>query len=167
MHNASKAGTIMVKPKLPKGQLEPRPTTPSLETDTELSSNTLPKMSETLTTHSTQIEKVLQAVLDTRTSLEGKIDTLVAEVNILRTEHRKLADRVTTAETTLETAQPDIEEIKLRLQQQESEIQRLHKRADEAEGRSRRNNVRFLGFPEKIEQPNAESFLVHWLKETS
>ncbi|KAJ1141961.1 hypothetical protein NDU88_008289 [Pleurodeles waltl] len=57
-----------------------------------------------------------------RTSLQGKIDTVVAEVNILRMEHRKLADRVTTAETTLETAQPDIEEMKLRLQHQESEI---------------------------------------------
>ncbi|KAJ1188861.1 hypothetical protein NDU88_005618 [Pleurodeles waltl] len=80
-------------------------------------------------------------------------------------EHRKLAERVATAETTLNTAQPDIADMKLRLQHQESEILRLHMWADEAEGRSRRNNVRFIGFPEKIELPNAEAFLERWLRE--
>ncbi|KAJ1195760.1 hypothetical protein NDU88_005028 [Pleurodeles waltl] len=133
--------------------------------DTEHHSNALYKVTETLAAHSTQMEKVLQAILDTKTSLEGKIDTVVAEVNILRMEHRKLANRVTTTETTLNTAQPDIADMKLRLQHQKSEILRLHKCADEAEGRSRRNNVRFLGFPEKIELPNAESFIESWLKE--
>ncbi|KAJ1195238.1 hypothetical protein NDU88_004519 [Pleurodeles waltl] len=119
-----------------------RPVTPSLEADTH--SVALRKVTETLAAHSTQIDKVLQAVLDTRTSLEGKIDVVMAEVNILCMEHRKLTNRVTTAESTLETAQPDIEDMKARIQHQESEILRQHRRVDEAQGPSRRNNVRFL-----------------------
>ncbi|KAJ1190611.1 hypothetical protein NDU88_007349 [Pleurodeles waltl] len=88
------------------------------------------------------MEKVLQAILDTKTSLEGKIDTVVAEVNTLRMEQRKLTERVATTEITLKLTQPDITDLKQRLQQQETEILRLNKRAEEAEGRSRRNTLR-------------------------
>ncbi|KAJ1120070.1 hypothetical protein NDU88_008253 [Pleurodeles waltl] len=84
------------------------------------------------------MEKVLQAILDTKTSLEGKIDTVVAEVNTLRMEQRKLTERVATTEIILKSTKPDITDLKQRLQQQETEIIRLNKRADEAEGRSRR-----------------------------
>ncbi|KAJ1185848.1 hypothetical protein NDU88_002635 [Pleurodeles waltl] len=113
MRNKPKTDINMVKPKPQRAQLEARPIVPSLEIDTEHHSKALHTVTETLAAHSTQMEKVLQAILDTRTSLEGKTDTVVAEVNIFRMEHRKLANRVTTTETTLNTAQRDIADMKL------------------------------------------------------
>ena len=45
------------------------------------------------------------------------------------------------------------------------DLQTLHQRAEDAEGRSRRNNVRFLGIPEGLEKPNVDLFLEKWLSE--
>ncbi|KAJ1139770.1 hypothetical protein NDU88_006135 [Pleurodeles waltl] len=55
---------------------------------------TLAQLDTTLKSHSAQFDKVLQAILDTKTSLETRINTIATDVTLLRADHRKLADRV-------------------------------------------------------------------------
>ncbi|KAJ1189179.1 hypothetical protein NDU88_005930 [Pleurodeles waltl] len=110
--------------------------------DTQTSA--LRKMSDTLANHTAQFDKLMHAVLETRTSLEGKIDSIAAEVNILRVKHRKLAEKVTTTESALESVQPDISEMKTKLRHLETEVMQLQKQAEDAEGRSRRGIRRTL-----------------------
>ncbi|KAJ1117729.1 hypothetical protein NDU88_005926 [Pleurodeles waltl] len=132
------------------GKSKPPKTHPNIETETtplkeEMGTQTdaLRKMSETLAAHSAQFTNVLQAVLDMNTSLEGKIDSVVLEVNLLRIDQRKLAERVATTVSALERAQPAIIEMKAQIQRMENDIGSLQCRAEDAERRSRRNNVRF------------------------
>ncbi|KAJ1198726.1 hypothetical protein NDU88_002565 [Pleurodeles waltl] len=127
----------MVKPKPPRGQSETGTKTPPPETNMEAAAVALRKVTETLATHSIKFDKVLQAVLETKTSLEAKIDSVTTEVNILRAEHRKLLERVTTNEATIEMIHPDVKDLKAQLQRQETEIIMLQKRTEDAEGRSR------------------------------
>ncbi|KAJ1179124.1 hypothetical protein NDU88_004360 [Pleurodeles waltl] len=64
----------MVKPKPPRGHVEARLKDPLLIEGLDSRSAALHKVTETLAAHSIHIDKVLQALLDTKTSLEGKID---------------------------------------------------------------------------------------------
>ncbi|KAJ1146948.1 hypothetical protein NDU88_013200 [Pleurodeles waltl] len=155
------------------GKSKPPITHPNIEAETtplegEMGTQTdaLRKMSETLAAPSAQFTKVLQAVLDTKTSLERKIDSVVLEVNLLRTDQRKLSERVATTETTLETAQSAIIEMKAQIQCMENNIASLQRRAEDDESRSRRNNVRFMGVPEQLVLLNAEHYLEQRLKDT-
>ncbi|KAJ1118281.1 hypothetical protein NDU88_006476 [Pleurodeles waltl] len=54
----------------------------------------LRQMENTLRNHTSQFEKVLQAIVETRTTLESKIGAVVADVGLLRADQRVLADRV-------------------------------------------------------------------------
>ncbi|KAJ1206730.1 hypothetical protein NDU88_002131 [Pleurodeles waltl] len=57
-------------------------------------SQALRQMEATLQGHTSQFKKVLQAILDTKTTLEMKIDAVTLDVNLLRTDHRALVERV-------------------------------------------------------------------------
>lgn len=47
-----------------------------------------------------------------------------------------------------------------------SELVALPAKVDDLENRSRRNNLRFVGFPEKSEEGQSGEFLLTWLKGT-
>ncbi|KAJ1126050.1 hypothetical protein NDU88_004463 [Pleurodeles waltl] len=83
----------MVKPKPPKPQLmaDAKGLNPAGLAGAQ--ADALQQMNQTLQAHSAQFDKLLQAVLDTKTTLEAKIDSVVIEVNLLRADHRKLVDR--------------------------------------------------------------------------
>ncbi|XP_069057755.1 transmembrane protease serine 9-like [Pleurodeles waltl] len=125
----------------------------------------LQQLSEMLRSHSSQFDKLLQAILDIKTTLEGKIDSLALEVNLLRVDQCKLADRVSTNETSIAKVRPDIIALQSQLHSLETEVTALKRRAEDAEGRSRRNNIHFVGFPKQAELPNAEEYLEQWLKD--
>ncbi|KAJ1119974.1 hypothetical protein NDU88_008157 [Pleurodeles waltl] len=54
----------------------------------------LQQMEITLRNHTSEFEKGLQAIIETRTTLESKIGAVVANVGLLRADQRVLADRV-------------------------------------------------------------------------
>ncbi|KAJ1192956.1 hypothetical protein NDU88_002262 [Pleurodeles waltl] len=101
-------------------------------------------MNTTLYAYCIQYVKILQAIQDTKTTLETKIDTISQEVNLLHADTRKLADRVDDTESSLATMQPTVQDLQTQMSQLRMEVSSLHCRAEEAEGRSRRNNVGFV-----------------------
>ncbi|KAJ1100209.1 hypothetical protein NDU88_005296 [Pleurodeles waltl] len=124
------------------------------------------RLETTLRSNSAKFEKILHAILDTKTSLETKIDTVSLEVNLLRADHRKLAERVTQAEAITQTLPPTFQSLQTQIASMQKELNALHRRAEDADGRSRQNNIRFIGFPERSELPHAELFLEKCLRST-
>ncbi|KAJ1198767.1 hypothetical protein NDU88_002606 [Pleurodeles waltl] len=143
----------MVKPKQPKPGNPMDSGIPPAASDSDTQITTLLQVSETLRTHSLQFDKLLQAIIDTKSSIEGKIDAVVMEVTLLRADHRN------NTELALKTVQPEVASMRTKIQQMEMELMQLQRIAEDAEGRYRRNIIRFLGIPEQTESPNAEEFL--------
>ncbi|KAJ1201266.1 hypothetical protein NDU88_005079 [Pleurodeles waltl] len=70
----------------------------------------LQQMDAKIHNHTSQFEKVLQAILDTKTSLETKIDAVTQDVNLLRADHGKLSERVAETETDVAGMRPTMKE---------------------------------------------------------
>ncbi|KAJ1165273.1 hypothetical protein NDU88_005701 [Pleurodeles waltl] len=58
------------------------------------------------------LDKILGAIEDTKTTLQGDIGQVSVEVSLLRADHQKLADRVQEAETVLAELLPVQQELK-------------------------------------------------------
>ena len=124
---------------------------------------TLGDLNALLASHTTQFEKVLAAIQDTKNTLETKIDNVALDVGLLRSDHKKLAERVKVMEETNKTVHPEVQTLRQDVIRITNDVENLHRRAEEAEGRARRNNVRFIGFREKTESQAADLFLENWL----
>ncbi|KAJ1079630.1 hypothetical protein NDU88_000131, partial [Pleurodeles waltl] len=89
----------MVKPKTarePPGKMD-HTTSPPPEAHATTQA-VLQKLELTLQSHTSQFERILQAILDTKTTLEAKIGSVTEDLNILRTDQHALADRVSELE---------------------------------------------------------------------
>ena len=98
-----------------------------------------------LDTHTEQFEKILTAIRDTKCALEAKIDTVAVDVGLLREDHKKLAARVSEVESTHSTVRPSVQQLQKEVRNITTDIETLRRRAEEAEGHSRRSNIRFMG----------------------
>ena len=88
------------------------------------------------------------------------------EVGILRDQQRKTVERVKATErATLEMARI-VKELTKKCNRMEKELNIITDRLEDAEGRSRRHNVRLVGVPERLERPNVELFVEEWLTKT-
>ncbi|KAJ1185361.1 hypothetical protein NDU88_002154 [Pleurodeles waltl] len=91
----------------------------------------------------------------------GKVS---AELSHLRTDHHKLSDRVKDAEEVLEDLQPAHQALKSQIVKRTEWIKKLEHRAEDAEGRSRRNNMRIVGLQVNTEGPDAVTYLELWVR---
>ena len=153
----------MVKPKQIKTTTVPETETENNAVNPTPENEIMGKLGTILATHTTQFEKILTAIQDTKNALEAKIDTVTLDVGLLRSDHKKLAERVTSVELINTTTQPEIKTMQQEINRLTTGMEALHKRAEEAEGHSRRNNIRFIGFRERVETPAADLFLEKWL----
>ncbi|KAJ1172857.1 hypothetical protein NDU88_004699 [Pleurodeles waltl] len=124
---------------------------------------TLQSLESTLQSHSVQFKKVLQAIMDIKSSLELKIDTVSQDLNLLRVDHRNLTERVKTMDDTLSKTSPMVSDKQKQIQRLDAEVKMLWRRAEEAESRSRRNNIRFVVFPEHPPEQSSELTIEQWL----
>ncbi|KAJ1110034.1 hypothetical protein NDU88_007389, partial [Pleurodeles waltl] len=122
--------------------VKPKPTKPQQQAQTGLllpldeAMSTLKQMQSRLTAHSSQFDKILQAIQDTKSSLEQGIDFVSQDVGVLRADQHKLTDRVQDAETTLYTVKPTVDELQTQMKQLNTEVMTLHRTMEDAEGRS-------------------------------
>ena len=77
----------------------------------EQTTGALQQLKSTLSKHSKQFEKILAAILDTKTMLETKIDAVTNDVNLLGADHHKLTDRVGEVESSLTTICPKVSDL--------------------------------------------------------
>ncbi|KAJ1185392.1 hypothetical protein NDU88_002185 [Pleurodeles waltl] len=101
----------------------------------------------TLAAHTSAI---LAAIKDTKQNLETQIAAAINEVSILRTNHRKLAERTRHIEIKLKMIHPNVQDLEKRCAQLEIRVSILTDHLQDAEGRSRRYNIQLVWVPEKV-----------------
>ncbi|KAJ1186727.1 hypothetical protein NDU88_003508 [Pleurodeles waltl] len=95
-----------------------------------------------------KLDAVLLAIDSTRTSVEAKIDMVSSDLGLLHADDRKLGDRVALVEQTVMALLPRTDNLETSLKELKDKVRMLEQRAEDAEGRSHRNNVRLVGLPE-------------------
>ena len=80
---------------------------------------------------------------------------MVNEVGILRTQQQKLTDRVKNTELQVKQLDPAVSMMAAKCESISKDLKAVTDRLEDAESRSRRNNVRIIGMPEKIERRRA------------
>ena len=111
-----------------------------------------------------KLDKILAAIESSRISMETKISSIAHDVNILREDHRKLTDRVKQTEQSITTLRPQVTDSTTQTNDLLDRVRFLEGRAEDAEGRARRSNIRVVGLPEGAEGKNAVQFMEHWLR---
>lgn len=111
-----------------------------------------------------KLDIILQEIRDTRKALEIQIGTLSTGLNLLRADHGKLNEKVQANKLALQDLIPQQTEHSIKRENIQRTLAELQNRIDEAEGRSRRNNIRILCIPEKCEGRNATTFVEQWLR---
>ncbi|XP_078521594.1 uncharacterized protein LOC144790772 [Lissotriton helveticus] len=96
--------------------------------------------------------------------LDAKIGAVGADVTLLRQDLRNAVARITETESRISVVEDDVKTLKRKMAAMEQSQKGLALRAEDAEGRARRNNLRFVGFPERCEKGNMELFLTQWLE---
>ncbi|KAJ1150786.1 hypothetical protein NDU88_003575 [Pleurodeles waltl] len=81
--------------------------------------------------------EILAAIQGSRVALEGKIETVAVEVNLLRADLRKVSDKVKVAEGSIVELQAEVGTLRKQMAQAGSTVGRLEARLEDAEGRSR------------------------------
>ncbi|KAJ1096536.1 hypothetical protein NDU88_001672 [Pleurodeles waltl] len=71
------------------------------------------------------LQDILQAITASRVALEGKIDALATDLTVLRDDHRRLAEKVATADRQMEELRPEIKDTVKMAQQMEKRIRDL------------------------------------------
>lgn len=107
---------------------------------------------------------ILEAIADSKSSVEGKIDTLTIECGLIRQDMDKIRGRLTETEqriSTVEDVAASTAQSVVELQQQ---VKTLMARSEDAENRLRRNNVRVVGLPEGEEGANPVEFAEAFFK---
>ena len=128
-----------------------------LPADSELQKQSDPSIQQ-------QLGQILAAIKGTRESLEGRIDNVAQGLDLLKDEHNKLKCRVVTIEKSLTEVQPSVKALEVRTVDLEERVRYLEGRAEDAEGRNRRSNLRIVGMPEGAEGPDPMRFLEDWIK---
>ena len=98
---------------------------------------TTKQLEKTLQKHTEMYDKILQAIQDSKVALEAQIGDIQVETGLLRADHK----RMTETEATLGSVRPTVINLQAQMKVVQAELQQLKERAEDAEERSRRNNV--------------------------
>ena len=99
------------------------------------------------------------AIRESREAVEHKVEEVRIDVSLLQQDLRKVTDRVTKAETRVSTAEDELATLKTRFTQLLRSMAILEDMAEDAENRSRRNNLRLIGVPEGVDTPDMATML--------
>ncbi|KAJ1196075.1 hypothetical protein NDU88_005335 [Pleurodeles waltl] len=110
--------------------------------------------------------QILEAIKDTKHSLEEQITTVVIEVGLLQGDHKTLLERVRGAVAKITVMQPTVKELSTKCVRMERKFKMLTDRVEDAESRAHRHNVCLVGVPEGKEGPSLELMEEKWLVES-
>lgn len=115
-------------------------------------------------------EPTLLQIMDTikscHAALSTQIETIRVDFALLKDDVRKVKQRVTQTEQRISTVEDDLHPLLLQVRDMSADNKSQEAKLGDIEDRLRRNNLRFIGFPEGTEGKNPEEFLLSWLKQT-
>lgn len=90
---------------------------------------------------------------------------LKEEVSSIRQEIQKVVERISGLEERVSRTEDMVAPMQQDFKRMQAQLETIKLKMDEWENRSRRQNIRVLGLPEKCEGPRPEEFMEGWLKE--
>ncbi|XP_068111018.1 uncharacterized protein [Hyperolius riggenbachi] len=109
--------------------------------------------------------ELMEAIQNCQAALTSKIDTIEAGFSLLRHDVSKLRDRTKELEARTSTAEDTLQHHRVVVPGALQRLTQLESRAEDAENRNRRNNLRIVGIPEGAEGSDAVSFLEELLQQ--
>ena len=106
----------------------------------------------------------LDAILAALVKLDTKVDMMASDFNLLRADQKKVSERVKRVEAEVAALCPQTKDIQSQVLELHKRVGFLEYRAEDAEGRARRNNLRIVGLPEMVGGQNLVEYLEDWLR---
>lgn len=100
----------------------------------------------------------MAAIATCQSTLPAKIEAVQLDMGLMQQDVDKLRSRMTETEQRLGTTEDDILEHSAAIQSLQTKIKALEYRAEDAENRNRRNNLRIVGLAEGAEGPHLTTF---------
>lgn len=110
-------------------------------------------------------QDIMKAILSLKSGLYKKIDGVQATIADVKKQIQDCTGRIEHAEQRISDAEDDVNKLTSKVSTLESTVKSLADKVDDLECRSRRNNVRLVGLPEKTEGQDATEFLEKWIPE--
>ena len=99
------------------------------------------------------------AIQGVKGTLEVKIDSISSEVTLLRTDLCNMNDKVKENKREIKILKNDTTSLKKQIQKLQVGTSEMAAKLEDLEGRSRRNNIRIVGVPEKTEGQATDLFV--------
>lgn len=107
---------------------------------------------------------LMQAIATCQTTLTGKIDSLHMDMGLIRKDMDKFRHRLTETEHRIGAAEDTLHDHTATLHTLKTKVKALELRAEDAENRNRRNNLRVVGLPEGVEGSDPTAFTENLLR---
>lgn len=115
------------------------------------------------------LRDVLQAVTLCHASISSltlQLGTLKEDIGLVRQDIRRVSERTTEVETRVSDLEDRLEPMQRDVRRHNQLLAALEDKSDDLENRLRRNNVRLVGVPEKVEGSNPTEYFESWLRNT-
>lgn len=110
-------------------------------------------------------EALMQAITNCQSTLTGKIEQMQLDISLIRRDMDTFRNRLSEAERRVGDAEDVLQDHTVSLRTLQTKIKALETRAEDAENRNRRNNLRIVGLPEGTEGAEPTSFTEKLLRE--
>ncbi|KAJ1187167.1 hypothetical protein NDU88_003946 [Pleurodeles waltl] len=129
-------------------------------TPTPRSQNPTPQVKENMD----KLDTILQEIRDSRQAIENRLDMITTDMNIMKDDQAKLSYRLKQTESTVADILPTHNDNKNAIAKLQQQMEALQERIEDAEGRSRRNNIRIIGLPEGKEGNDLTQYIETWMQ---
>ncbi len=108
---------------------------------------------------------IMKAIISLKSGLYKKIDIVQLTITDVKKQVQECTGHIAHAEQRISDAEDNVNELLTEDRTLENTVKTLTDKVDDLECRSRRNNVRLVGLPEKAEGQDTAVFLEKWLPE--
>lgn len=105
------------------------------------------------------LAEVMTAIATCQSTPTAKIEAVQLDVSLMRQDLDRLRSRMMETEQRVGTAEDELLEHSTAIRSLQTKVKALEYRAEDAENRNRRNNLRIVGLPGGVEGPQPTTFL--------
>ncbi|KAJ1097014.1 hypothetical protein NDU88_002143 [Pleurodeles waltl] len=106
---------------------------------------------------------ILQKIRDSQVAIESRLGKITTDINVLRDDQCKMFEKIKANEQAITTLVPEKTEHVSQLNAMRLRLGPLQDRADDAGGRTKRNNVQIVGILDRVEGRNPTKYIEYWL----
>ncbi|KAM9320225.1 LOW QUALITY PROTEIN: X-linked retinitis pigmentosa GTPase regulator [Gastrophryne carolinensis] len=107
---------------------------------------------------------IMAAITNCQSVLTAKFDNLQEQLNYFKHDLDKMRDRAQESERRIGETEDGLSTVTVAVESLKRQVKILTDRAEDAENRCRRNNIRIIGIPERAEGDAPESFVENLIK---